>query len=358
MRKWLSVLRPNPWLARRLMMLAVLAAVGVSAFCLGRHGAPAEAAQPGGTGPVVGHVTATPGARTDDYSRRVIAYVYGNVPVMREELGEYLIARFGKERIDFLINRKLVEMACQAQKITVTDAEVDVQLAQDIASFGANMTLDGFVNQVLKRFNKSLFEWKEDVIRPKLEMTKLVRPLVKVTPDDERDEFEARYGPKVKCRMIVLDPKYPRPLDVWEKVRQSEDAFMKAAMDPQIQFIPQLQSCKGEMPAIYKHFPDPKIEKEAFLLEPGQVSSVIGMPDKTTVILRCEQRIAADASKRLEDERVRLHQEVFDKKLAVQIPQFFQRLRDDAKVRIEPPFNQTPPPVVAAPKMVPPPVGN
>jgi hypothetical protein len=346
MRKWLTVLRPNPWLARRLMLLAILAAVGVGAFCLGRHGGPADAAQPGGTGGVdLMPVSATPGANTTDYSRRVIAHIYGNIPVMREELGEYLIARYGKERVEFLVNRKIVEMACKSRNIVVTDTDVEVQLKRDIESFGPNMTLDGFVNQVLKRFNKTLYEWKEDVIRPKLEMTRLVTPLIQVTPDDVRNEFESRYGPKVKCRMIVLQEKHPRPQEVWEQVRLSEDAFLKAAGDQQIQFIPQLQSSKGEIPPIYRHFPDANIEKEAFSLEPGQISKLIGMPDHTIVILRCEQKVAADQSKRLEDERINLNREVFDKKLAMEIPRFFQRMQKDAKVDILPPFKQMPPPV-------------
>jgi hypothetical protein len=160
--------------------------------------------------------------------------------------------------------------------------------------------------------------------------------------------------------MIVLQEKFPHPQDVWERVRKSEDEFNKAAVDPQIQFIPQLQSCKGEVPPICKHFPDPRIEKEAFSLQPGQISSLIGMPDKTTIILRCEQLIAADATKRLEDERIRLHSEVFDKKLAAEIPKFFQRMREDARVAITPEFSHQPPPVVAGPGKlaVPPPVGN
>ena len=34
MRKWLAMLRPNPWLARRLVMLAILVGVGVAVLVI------------------------------------------------------------------------------------------------------------------------------------------------------------------------------------------------------------------------------------------------------------------------------------------------------------------------------------
>lgn len=272
-----------------------------------------------------------PGSDTGEYGRRVVAYVYDNIPVTREELGEYLIARFGPDRLEFLVNRKLVEMACQAKGVTVTDAEVDAQIREDLKAFGPHMTLQDFSQQVLKRFNKSMYEWREDVIRPKLAMQKLVRPSVTVTPEDVQKAFEARYGPKVQCRMIVLPKDDPHKSQVWEKVSKSEDEFRDHARK---QFIPELASKGGEVPPVYKHFPDPKIEREAFSLKEGQVSSLIQVQDGTWVILRCDKHIAGDASKRVEDERMALSRDIFEHKLAQKIPVAFQELRQLARPRL------------------------
>ena len=38
-----------------------------------------------------------------------MATIYGNIPITREELGEFLISRFGADRLEFLVNRKIVE---------------------------------------------------------------------------------------------------------------------------------------------------------------------------------------------------------------------------------------------------------
>ena len=45
----------------------------------------------------------------------VVAYLHGNQPVTREELGEFLIARFGSEKVEFLVNRASSTAACHRQ---------------------------------------------------------------------------------------------------------------------------------------------------------------------------------------------------------------------------------------------------
>ena len=187
--KWF--VQPTLW--RRAVMVLLMLGATVAAFYWGRLGANRVAAQqvqprPGAAMPLNG--------TSSDYSNRVVAYIYDNIPIMREELGEYLIARFGAERLDFLVNRRIVEMACQAKGIYVTDQEVDTQFMEDLKGYGASMSPKDFTNQILKRFNKTLYEWKEDVIRPRLLLSKLCRPMVEVTQKDLLEAFETRYGPR------------------------------------------------------------------------------------------------------------------------------------------------------------------
>src|SRR5262249_30379759 len=160
-----------------------------------------------------------------DYGQRVVAYIYGNVPITREELGEYLIARFGAERTEFLVNRRIVELACKSRGVVITDAAIEAQLREDLNNFKINSVKD-FENQVLRRFHKSLYEWKQDVTRPKRQLAALVRPTITVTAEDLQKAFEARYHEKVECRMIVLrkEDKNLWKL-VWEKVAHDEKAF-------------------------------------------------------------------------------------------------------------------------------------
>src|SRR5438034_729289 len=84
---------------------------------LGRGG-PASHAQ---AAPPTSPATDTP---PSDYSQRVVAYINGNVPITREELGEYLIARKGLDSVELLVNKRIIELACQQAGVEVSAAEV------------------------------------------------------------------------------------------------------------------------------------------------------------------------------------------------------------------------------------------
>ncbi len=164
-----------------------------------------------------------------------------------------------------------------------------------------------FEGKVLKRFNKTLFEYREDVIRPKLALAKFCRDRVTVTAEDLKKAFEAKYGEKVDCRMIVLQKADGRRnLEIYEKVRNDDKAFDS---EPRNQFIGYLGQKGGQ---------------------PGEVSSVIDMPDNTCVILKCVKHIPADTTKCMEDVHLALHKEIFDAKLAQEIPKVFEELRKQA----------------------------
>ena len=327
MRTWLQRLTPGPWVMRKVGMLGVLVGVGVAAFCWGRHGAaPRADANPPELGKMSilpASATAAPG--TSDYNRRVVAYLYGNLAITREELGEYLIARFGAERLAFYIDRKIVEMECAGQGVVVTDGEVDVQFKEHLL---ASKLSEQDFTRLLKERKLSMYEWREDVIRPKLMLAKLVRPTVKVTPQDLQEAFEAKYGPKVQCRMIVLQKDNPHRNRVWERIRDGgRAAFLAEAKQ---QFIPDLAAREGEVPPIHRHFGDPKLEEAAFRLKEGEFSGILDMRDGSHVILLCEKHLAANATARFEEERMALGRHVEELKLAQAVPAAFQQMKQKA----------------------------
>jgi hypothetical protein len=317
---------PGQAARRRVLQGAVVSAVAVAAFCWGKHGgtSPASAQQQPGRS----NLALSPSQ--SDYDRRVVAVIHGNIPITREELGEYLIARFGAERVEFLVNRRIIEHACHAHRIHVSDAEVDQEYAADLKAM--NLSEKDFLG-LLKRSNKTLFEYREDVIRPKLAMQKMCRGRVEVTEADLRKAFEARYGEQVVCRMIVLQKEMkPKAPEIWARVRASEEEFDKESMS---QFIPALASKKGLVPPIHRHFPDPLIENAAFTLRNyGDTSELLPMPDGSFVILKLVERKPANMAAKFEEERVGLEREVFQAKLAMSIQPMFNELRARARPEI------------------------
>jgi len=225
-------------------------------------------------------------------------------------------------------------MECLKYGITVSDAEVEHRFRADLSSFGKlPLTEAEFVRSVLNRFKKSLVEWKEDVIRPKIMMEKLVKPMVKVTDQEVLDGYEARFGPKVECRMIVVQAGNSAALqDTFIKARQGREQFIAEAKK---QFIPNLANDEGKVAAIHKHFGDKALEDWAFRLKVNEVSDPIKMPDGMHVILMCDRHLPKDVNARFDNEqRLRIHKEIEDMKVSLKIPEVFKKLHDQANPRL------------------------
>lgn len=320
-------------LAGKLCILGGMLVIGAVAFFLGRSIGLGQlgAQQPNAS---LGDPKAAAAANPygDEYSGRVVAYIYGNVPITRQDLAEHLISRYGPERIEFLVNRMIVERACKQAGIFVTDNEIEVQFQKDLRSFGPHMTAKLFQEQILSRYKKTIYEWKEDVVRQKLMLAKLVYPTVVVTEEDIHKGFEARFGPKVQCRMIVFQNDQ-LAIKTWQAINSSGNIEKGFKEEAQKQFIPDLAATAGKIDPIHKHFGDANIERDAFNLKPGQMSQVIGMPDKTAIILMCEQHLAATPVQE-KDERLKLHKDIFDMKLAKKIQDQVVELRKQANPRI------------------------
>src|SRR5262245_8762754 len=107
------------------------AGVAAAGYVFGITGEPLAAQpQPGlpGTPPAPLPAGVAPGgapppaapAPLPEPDRRIVGYIYGNVPVTREELGDFLIARGGHEKLELLVNKKIIEIEAAKRGITVT----------------------------------------------------------------------------------------------------------------------------------------------------------------------------------------------------------------------------------------------
>ncbi len=298
-----------------------LLGAGALGFWLGRgaplssaHAAPPDAAPPAATTP-------------SDYAQRVVAYIHGSMPITREDLGEYLIARYGTDKLELMVNRRIIEVACQKHGIDVTEAEVEAALESDLK--GLNVNRKEFVDRVLKQYGKTLYEWKEDTIKVKLMMEKLCKGGIKVADEDLQKAFQSYYGAKVDCRIIIWPKGEERvALQEYDSVRKSEEGFDRKARS---QAISSLAATGGKIKPI-AHYAGvhPEVEKEAFALKPGEVSRLIATPEGT-VCLRCDGLVPADPSKKLDEVREALTKDVYERKLNQEIPNLFKTLRDEAK---------------------------
>jgi parvulin-like peptidyl-prolyl isomerase len=267
-----------------------------------------------------------------DYAKRVVAYVYESEPITREQLGDYLIDRYGRDKIELLLNKRIIDDACRAYNVEVTAGEVDSALAEELQGLAIDQKT--FINTLLARYHKNLYEWKEDVIRPKLQFSKLCRSRVHAGEEEIRKTFEAAYGEKIECQLILW-PKSERgkadALADYARLRDSADAFdQKAKAQPKAE----LAATAGKVRPFGRYvMGDDNFDRIVFRLQPGEISEVIDTVDGP-VVVKCLRRYPADASIRLESVRDKLTKQVLDKKVVAEMQTVFDTLKKQAAARI------------------------
>jgi foldase protein PrsA len=284
------------------------------------------------------------------YDKTIVAYVNGQA-ITRQDLADELIARKGRKHLEMLINRRIIEQAAQAAGVSVTDDEVDAELAK-MVKFAHCQTATEFEQKVLKdpKRNTTLFEYREDVIRHGLLMRKLAGQKVAVTPDEVQRAFQARYGEKVKCRAIIAT-KREAAADFFGKIAAEEragdnaatlsdeerasrrlDAFKRYAKQ---QADPGLASVEGDLEPIGRYSLLNSVDETAFKLRDGEMSGILEVPDgpsKAFMLLLRERLIPADGKAKLADVQDELREDLLERKMREEIPRLFQELRVKASV--------------------------
>ena len=318
--------------------LSVLVLLGIG-FWIGQSSSNAPlAAEPAKTSEVAPVSAVAP---VNQAAKRVVAYVYNSVPITREEFGDYLISLYGQERLELYVNKRIIEMECAKKGIDVTPQEIDAAIADDCKKI--NVSHDDYIRTVLKqRYGKSLTEWRNDVMRPRLLLAKLCRDQIQVDEEDLKRMYENRYGMKAKCK-IILWPKDQR--NIAEKmygtlrgpVDGADPKVAEAAWDSVAtkQPDPTLAGRAGEIEPIGR-FSGPeseKVEEIAFNLKVGEVSKIIELPIGFLVVKRVG---TVEPVKGIDFEKAKadLRKEVIDRKIDKEIPKYFAGIKKEADPKI------------------------
>jgi parvulin-like peptidyl-prolyl isomerase len=258
----------------------------------------------------------------------VLAVCYGTLPVTRDDLGEFLIARGGYEKLDLLVNRKIIDAEAARANVTVTPEEVEAAFAADLKGLG--VTKDDFVKVVLPKYGKSLHEWTEDAIRPRLALGKMCRAGVAVTDDDLQKAFENKYGEKRQAKVILWGKGEVRQAQKqWDEARKGDDEFDRVA---KAQKDVTLAAAAGLTAPVGRHVDaeNTSLERILFTLKVGEVSQLFETP-AGIMCVKCAAVLPPQQDKTLAQVKPDLEREVFERKLAKAVPEFFTKLREAAR---------------------------
>jgi parvulin-like peptidyl-prolyl isomerase len=254
-------------------------------------------------------------------------------PIMLRELDEACIVRYGKEILDGMISRKILEQACQKRNVAVTDADMDAEIAR-AALQGVKPKPDGspdvqaWLDLVAKQ-GVPVDIYRSDVVWPTTALKKLVGDKVQVTDEDLRKGYESNYGPRVRCLAIVLNNQR-RAHEVFDLARKNNTSENFAELAAQYSVEPSSQAMRGEVPPFRKYGPQPKLEDEAFSLRPGELSGVIQTGDRF-VLLRCEE-YTKPVGVDFDSVRNIIYEDLHEKKLRVVMADHFEALQENATV--------------------------
>ncbi len=264
-----------------------------------------------------------------------VAGTINGVPITIRELDEECLLRHGRQTLEGMVNRKILELACQKRNIAVTAEEIDKEIVR-AASAGVKPKPDGspdveaWLELVTKKQKIPVETYRNDVVWPSVALKKLVGDKVTVTEDDLHKGYEANFGPRVRCLAIVLNSQRHAE-QVFELARKNNTAENFGELAAQYSIEPGSQALRGEVPPIKKYGGQPKLEEEAFALKPGELSGVIQVGDKY-ILLRCEGYTKPVATVDFAAVRGEIYEDLREKKLRLAMAECFENLQEAATV--------------------------
>jgi len=266
---------------------------------------------------------------------RPVAVIHGSMAITHEEFGKFLMDRGGAEKLEIFVNKKIIETEALKRGLTVTDLELKAAFKQSVATSSAAgdgkiISEADFIRVVLPKFGKNLYEWMEDIERPRLLLTKMCVDRIKIKDEDLTIQFERLHGEKRQVQIII----WPKGDDVksiekiYGRIRGSEVEFDSEARQ---QANPSLAAAKGNIKPITKHGTgdDKRVEDVAFKLKKGEVSEII-TTQQGYIVMKLIDIIPANAAVKFATERPMLEKAAFEAKMEEEIPKCFAELRKAA----------------------------
>jgi len=273
-----------------------------------------------------------------------IAIVNGEF-ITRQQLADACVAKKGSEILDTLISRLLIEQEMKRKKMEITANEIDAEIDRVAMDVG-HVSREVWLRSLDKERGISPATYARDIIYPSLALRKLAEPKVQVTEQDLKDAFEANFGPRLRCRMIMTND-IRKASEIWDEAKKNPAGFEKMAQEKSLDSA--TRSFGGLLPdPIARHAVprevsdaaftqlvdgDPADKNPAHRPKDGDITGPIQVNEGAWVILKREA-LAVGKSGSLNDPQVKnmLSVQMFDVKLQDAIKTLYNDLMDAAAI--------------------------
>jgi parvulin-like peptidyl-prolyl isomerase/DNA-binding phage protein len=276
------------------------------------------AAAPAKNSPVSPGVQSTPS---------VVATVNG-LPISRDELGRECLVRYGDSILENMLNKFLIQQACQAQNIQITQKMVDDEIGRIASKFSLNVKM--YLKLIEDERNISPEQYASDIVWPMLALRELSRDKIQITDAEVNQAYESQYGPKVQVRMIAVK-ELAKAQQLLQQVKADPNSFRRLAKEHSEDAAS--ASVEGMLPPIRMYSGDDALEKLAFSLKQDQISDVLAIGEMH-LFLQCVRHLpptppAPDAIAMVQQT---IRHDLEDAKLREMAETMFGTLRENSSV--------------------------
>lgn len=211
-----------------------------------------------------------------------VAAVVDGEQITRKQLAFECMRRFGEDVLSGMITTYLVQQETTQRGIRVTDQEVNDEIKRVAESFGLSAT--HWITLLETDRDVPEAKYRREIIWPQLALHALASDRVKIVDAEVKELFDARFGPKVKTRVIVTESR-TKAEQLHQVVTQNPDVFPQVAKDHSEDAGS--AAARGLIPPIGRNMGSPELETAAFALRPGEISNIVKVADQYFVI-KCE----------------------------------------------------------------------
>ena len=266
-------------------------------------------------------------------ARPDVAATVNGQPIPLDAVRQACLERHGADVLEVLITRALLQQALERARQQVAQADIDAEIARAADLMGyrrpdGSIDTAAWLDRVTREQKIPIRHYLEDIVHPTVALKKLVGK-VAVTQDDLDKAFAATFGPRARCRVIVLDNQR-RAQEVWQLARENPTAQTIGDLAEKYSVDPTSRTLRGEVPPIQRHGGQPALEREAFALAAGELSGVVQIADRFLVLF-CEG-YTEPVKVEFAEVRAELHDDIFEKKQRIEMARHFAHLREAATI--------------------------
>lgn len=263
-----------------------------------------------------------------------VAAVVNGSKVLKNQVAEECITRFGKMMLDVEITRSLLVQALEGSGTAVDQEDLNREIdraatASGFADSKGKVAVAQYLASVTSNDASKIDFYIEDQVWPTVALKALVEDKVNVSEEDMQKGFEANFGPGVEVLAIVLQDQRTAT-KVWKMAAANPTAEYFGQLAYQYSIEPASKNNHGQVPPIQRFSGKTELEKEAFSLSEGERSKVIQIGEHWA-ILYCKGFTNPKVSD-FDAVKEELHANILEKKMRLAMGDEMQRIRADAQI--------------------------